>query len=354
MKLIEHEKSLTVRAAHLLEVWLHQIPDVTVSLQVEANIGEGYRPDIQAVFMRGEIRWVLLVEVIRSGEPARARDALARMGRVLRDWPEAIPVLIAPYISPATALLCREEGACYLDLAGNGHLSFDGIYIHVEGQQNPLAHSRSLRSLYQPKSERVLRVLLTQGPRQWRLQALAAESGVSLGQVHKVKEGLAAQEWVTEGEQGIWLSRPAALLQALAKEYRPKRHQRTDFFTLDSLDNFEQRLCEACRVRRISCALTAFSAAQRYAPHAASSQVTAFVRDGLDTLRENLEIISVDRGANVTLLTPVDEGVFYDIQERRGLLLATPVQVYLDLQGSGARGQEAAEVLAEREILSSW
>jgi aminoglycoside/choline kinase family phosphotransferase len=53
----------------------------------------------------------------------------------------------------------------------------------------------------------------------------------------------------------------------------------------------------------------------------------------------------VTSGANVSLLVPYDEGVFFDIREMDGTQLVTPIQIFLDLQAYRNRGQEAAQAI---------
>jgi hypothetical protein len=61
----------------------------------------------------------------------------------------------------------------------------------------------------------------------------------------------------------------------------------------------------------------------------------------------------VASGANVSLLVPYDEGVFFENLEVDGTQLVTPVQIYLDLQNYRNRGQEAAQAI-RKVIEQSW
>ena len=127
----------------------------------------------------GEI--TLLVEIKTNGEPRYARDAINRIYRTLERFPNAYGLFVAPYISPQSAKLCEKERVGYLDFVGNCLLTFDQIYIRREGYPNLYAEKRLLRSLYAPKAERILRVLLTHSNRFWKTQELANEAQVSLG-----------------------------------------------------------------------------------------------------------------------------------------------------------------------------
>jgi hypothetical protein len=67
-----------------------------------------------------------------------------------------------------------------------------------------------------------------------------------------------------------------------------------------------------------------------------------------------LALKEVDSGANFTLIKPADEGVFYGVRFFKGIPVATPIQVYLELIGNKGRGQEAAEALLEEVIRPTW
>jgi hypothetical protein len=100
-------------------------------------------------------------------------------------------------------------------------------------------------------------------------------------------------------------------------------------------------------------ALTAFSAAARLAPAVRYQRAVAYADGDPDSLADSLGWKPVTSGANVSLLTPYDEGVFFDSRERDGTQLVTPVQIYLDLQNYRSRGQEAAQAI-RKVIEQTW
>jgi hypothetical protein len=55
-------------------------------------------------------------------------------------------------------------------------------------------------------------------------------------------------------------------------------------------------------------------------------------------------------GGNVFLVEPYDQGVFYGIQRRNGIAIASSVQLYVDLFNYPARGREAADHLRSEVI----
>lgn len=355
----QHEDVNRLRAYAAFKTLLESIPAAAVKVIQEAPVFANSSPEFVAEVTLSGHRTTVSAVLGRSGEPLYARNAIDQLNSFRQSKPNTVGVFIAPYISPETAKLCLGNDVGYLDLAGNCHLASRGIYIHIEGKPNPFAHSRPLRSLYQPKAERVLRVLLEHPLGPWRIQALANEAEVSIGQAFKVKELLREKEWVEETKHGLSLRKPQDLLADWAKQYRSSKHQAAQFYTLLNLNPFEQALSIECRQRDIPCAFTSLAAAARYAPYANYQRTTAYLHYELPEVQNLLsqailQLTPVENGANVTLLSPIDNGVFYGARQQQDTSLASPVQTYLDLQNTGARGLEAAAVLLQTEITPNW
>jgi hypothetical protein len=274
--------------------------------------------------------------------------------RYLQDFPDAYGVFAAPYISPEAAAICTGEGIGYLDFAGNCFLSFGQVHIERTGNANPFTDNRDLRSLYSPKASRILRVLLLNPKTVWRVQFLAKEAGVSIGLVSKVKKLLADREWIRTEAEGLILASPEAVLREWAANYSYGKSEIRDFYSLKSVPEIEAQIAEVASREVIRYALTGFSGADRLAPFTRYHKVTAYVEETDKDLTSLLNLKKVATGANVSLVIPYDEGVFYGSQDCAGTQVVSPVQVYLDLLGSPGRGEEAAQEILEKAIRPSW
>jgi len=295
----------------------------------------------------------LLAEYKESGQPRLARQAVYELKDWLAKGRRNYGIFIAPYISADAAAICKEAQVGYFDLAGNCHLSFETVYVHREGNANPFIKRRELRSLYASKAERILRVLLTEPHQNWKTETLAEAAQVSFGQVSNVKKLLADREWLDPNETGIRLSKPGAVLDEWVQQYKFRRNQVVDYYALAEVAECEYQLAEACQRQGMRFALTAFSGAARLAPVVRYQRSVAYVDGSLDLLAEALGWKPVTSGANVSLLVPYDEGVFFGSREMDGTQLAAPVQIYLDLQSYRGRGQEAAQAI-RKVIEQSW
>ncbi|HEX2988955.1 MAG TPA: type IV toxin-antitoxin system AbiEi family antitoxin [Chloroflexota bacterium] len=297
---------------------------------------------------------LLVVEVKGTGQPRLAREAINQLLRYIQLKPNAYGIFVAPYISPESAEICRQEGVGYLDLAGNCYLAFGQVFIRRECRPNPFVQRRDLRTLYSPKAERVLRVLLQRPNRAWKTEALANEARVSLGQVANVKRLLADREWIQVGVDGFRLSKPERVLAEWTGNYGLRRNQTVDFYTAKEISEVEYELAGVGTSDETRSVLTGFSGAARFAPFVRYSRVTAYVPDSVDRIASRLGLKQVPSGSNVNLVVPYDEGVFYGAEDVRGTRVASPIQLYLDLRTMKGRSEEAANALLEEVIKPRW
>ncbi|MGA2977533.1 MAG: type IV toxin-antitoxin system AbiEi family antitoxin [Spirochaetia bacterium] len=349
------ETDVEKRAEAAIEACLEDVPFVRVkktrrNVQL-GNIEADLLVDLQIA--DGPLRRIV-VEAKASGQPRLAREAANHLLRLREESPGAYGVFMAPYISPASAGICRKEGIGYLDLAGNCGLCFEKVFIRREGIPNPFAERRALRSLYAAKSARVLRVLLMRNREWWRTQALSKEAAVSLGQVANVKNLLRDREWIVEGSKGFKLSDPSSLLKEWSENYTYRKNAVRDFYSLKRPEEVEEALAKTCAELAIRYAFTGFSAARRIAPAVRGQRAMGYLTDIPDALLEKAGLKEVDSGANASLMIPYDDGVYYMTRDVDSLRVVCPVQLYLDLKAFKGRGEEAAEAIWKKELSALW
>jgi len=296
----------------------------------------------------------LIAEVKNSGQPRLAREAVNQMLRYKDNVPDAYFVFIAPYISPRAAEICESEGIGYLDLSGNCLLSFDKVFIQKTGCPNQFKEKRDLKSLYAPKAERILRVLLCNPGKKWNIKELAAESGVSLGQASNVKRMLFDRELISGKRGGFSLKDPLALLREWAENYDYRKNVVQEFYSFKSVTDIENALAAHCNYRKTKYALTGFSGAARIEPAVRYKKAMVYAADLAKEDFSAISLKAVKSGGNLLLFTPYDDGVFYGSSTVNEIQVASEIQLYLDLQGFRGRGEEAAEVLFERIVEKAW
>lgn len=320
----------------------------------------GSQPDWLVEVEAGERPWVLVVEGKQHGQPREVRNGLLQLQRFQDQTPgkSCYGVMVAPFLSTESARLCTEAKVGYADLAGNARLSFDQVFIELQGAENPFRVKRHLRSLFTAKAGRVLRVLLTPPLRAWKVTELREAAGVSLGQVSNVRKLLLDREWAVVNEAGLRLSKPAELARAWQSSYEPRPRSRETAYTLLHGEALEDamRVALAEAGKGALAVLASYSAARWFAPYA--RQATQFFyadREGADILKRHLQLQPVSRGENVVLLEPREDDVFSGrVEAAPGIWCSGLVQTWLDLSVAGERGGEAAEHLLREKLLPAW
>ena len=347
-------KELEIHSRDALRSLLSKVPILEIKSLKSMPPSKGWTPDfIIEINASGKSR-PLVCEVKANGQPRFINAAILQ----LRDYvseqrPEATPIVVAPYLSPVARQLCREKGVGYLDLEGNAWISFDGVFIDHQVADKPLSEHRELKSFFKPKSAQIIRTMLRDPGRAWRVVELCEAAGVSLGQVSNVRTALLNREWARATNDGVCLSDPQALLDAWAEAYEPPSGERKGFYTTLHGSALENAARIAIGERSGGHALfSSFSAAQWLAPYARIS-TNYFYADieGLERLVKALQLVPASKGENVVITLPNDEGLLLDtVEPAPGALCTSPVQTYLDLSVAGERGEEAAEYLRQEKL----
>ena len=353
-------KELKVRAVDAVRDLLLNVPSVQVeSVEYERTIDRGYTMDGLVALAHGGSNYALVVDVRSNGAPRFVRSGVyqlescvARMHRSseANAGRHLIPMLVSPYLSPESRAICLDHGTAYLDLVGNARLAFDTVYIDRAVAERPVSETRALRSIFTPKAAAILRVLLREPGRAWRVADLATQARASYGHVSNVRKALLAREWIEAGDDGVVLVQPDVLLQTWRESYRRPAGESITGYTHLHGSQLDERLRGTLNPHperpRVLYAL--HSAAQWLAPFGRSATHTLYADGpGADVLKETLKLTHAATGANVVLLVPTDESLFHDASEpASGVFCTSPIVTYLDLWTGSDRDREAAEHLA--------
>jgi hypothetical protein len=286
----------------------------------------------------------------------RSRNELYRLGA----YRDLYPMVAAPYISESVQTRCKELGVGYIDLNGTLALIHNDVYIDVIRPATTFKNLQGIKNIFSGKSRRILRVLLVNPYRSYRLEQLASEANLSVGQVSQVLRRLQDDDLVVRNSDGCFLNRPRRLLPIFAQELKADYLKNRIVFSgfsekeprvlADSLSQF-------CKQRDIRHAFTLASGLESNERNVREQLTAAYINVSPERLREDLQLEAVGRGANVLLMTPPEAdntdagGVFY--QPRiliNGLAGVNPVQLYLDFTLHGSRGQEQANFLVEHAL----
>jgi len=360
LKNSEIVKESKMRAVDAVRDLLCNVPSVRVeSVEYAPKPDSGNAVDGFVAFAHGDRNYALAVEFKPNGAPRFVRagvyqldSCVARMRRAggTHSGCRLIPMLVSPYLSPESRAICLGHDIAYLDLVGNARLAFDTVYIDRAVAERPVSETRALRSIFTPKAAAILRVLLREPGRAWRVAELATQARASYGHVSNVRKALLAREWIELGDDGVVLVQPDILLQTWRESYRRPSGETITGYTHLHGTQLDERLRGTLNPHpeRPRALYALHSAAQWLAPFGRSATHTLYTDEpGAEALKEALRLTHAARGANVVLFTPTDESLFHDASEPAPDVFCTsPIVTYLDLRTGNDRDREAAEHLA--------
>lgn len=293
----------------------------------------------------------LIVECKSSGQPRYVRDAMSQLGReIFRATGLTRGLVFAPFISPASRAMLAESHIGWLDLAGNARIVFPRFHLEInKADRDPFATKREQRSLFFPKSARLLKLLLHKPNASWKVVELAAQADVSVGQVSNVRRALIEREWAhAETGEGLRLTQPQALLDAWRDDGVQTPSVVLRGYTLKhgrALEAAIEQVFAEVAAQGSNVLLASHSVARRAAPYARVAGEFFYAAPvGIALLKRHLEIAPTDKGENVTIFRPSDDGLWQETMDLPPKLKGTgPIQTYLDLLSTGERGREAAE-----------
>lgn len=351
---VKSERNALSKARVRLESLFSEIPFVRLKgSKTEANLGKNQVDLILDALVSGKpVRFV--VEFKTQGEPRLVRVAAEQLKKFLQGERDAYGIIVAPYLSDASRLICKDAGIGCVDLAGNALLSYQSIFIDKTGIPNPAAAPRLAKSLFFPKSSRVIRVLLTEPSKRWYVEEISKEAGISIGLASRVKQALLDLEWIAEEKKRFFLTHPEKALAEWAAKYSYMASESYSYYSGLKDDEITASIQGECQKRGWKYGLALFSGARRVAPFVTFPRFFSYIDGDITALAKSLQFKQVESGANVTLLSPYDDGVFYGLQDVKGVKVVSSIQLYLDLMSYKGRGEEAAQFIFEERIKPGW
>ena len=331
------------RLAELLDV-----PASRVSVKRERLLpGNEGRPDL--VVSVGNC--VFVVECKMNGQAASIAIAVRQAREYAKRWKKGIPIVAVPYMGEVGQKLCEEAEVCWLDLSGNAHLIVPGLRVNIEGKPNQFKRPGRPRNVFAAKSARIARWLLMKSDHAFSQRELAKASGLDEGFTSRIVRQLEEQRLVARDEDGaVKVADYDAMLNAWREVYDfSKHHIVRGHIAARSSDEILRRTSEQLTRCNLRHAATGLAGAWLMDQFAGFRLVTFYVAQiPSDESRQAMGFHEEQRGENVWLVVPNDEGVFHGAAEREGICCVHPIQIYLDLTHHPERSAEAAEQLRKK------
>lgn len=295
---------------------------------------------------------VLLLEAKSSGSTNQVAAAVTQLKTYLRRLPaNHFGVVVVPYMGEAGQRVCEENGISWFDLSGNAEISARGLRIRFRGRPNKYKRRGRPRSLFASSGTRIARTLLLDPTQKYTRRELSRAARVAEGHTGNLVRRYLREDLVAEDERRrVYCPNPGLLLDSWREEYDFFRHRVVygHLSVRGTGPELSQTVQE--RLTDLSCAnaLTGLAAAWTYDHFATFRLATVFVGRAISIAEQKqIGFREVEKGANVWLVLPEDDGVFDGCRVVEGKRLVHPVQVYVDLKDHPERSAEAAQSLRE-------
>ena len=335
-------KGLLGESIRILKELLVKVPaieDIKITDRSEQEFTVNFRE-------RGNGTVYISVICLNRAVPSAVKEALEKNNT------EFYRVIMAPYISEASAMICEKSGVGYCDFSGNCLIQTDRIYISSKGNPNLYPSDNHAKTIFKSSAittSMILRELMKDVSREWKIKELAETVGCSIGMASRVKTYLCEQSWASMDSVGLHITDAESLMKEWGRSYEVS--DSINCYTLDSIPLFEEKCFKAFQEHGIQLCLSGFSGGVRYAPVVRYTKAHVWVaRENLSTFFDLTGIKRVDSGANVTVYIADSPDVFVDRRVINNSSVASPVQVFLDCTQLKGRGEEIAEAVLAKEI----
>ena len=335
-------KGQMIESISVLKELLGRVP-VVEDIQIADESEHGFTVILQE---RGSGSFEIHVTCLKRAVPSSVKEVVSQSNGQL------YCIIMAPYISDASAKICETYGVGYCDLSGNCLIQMDSIYISNKGNPNRYPVENHAKTIFKSSSKitsLILRELMKDVSKRWKIKELAEKVGCSIGMVSRVKTYLCEQSWAVMDSSGLHITDAESLMKEWSRAYEIP--EAISCYTIESIPRFEEKCYAAYRNNGVSLCLTGFSGGVRYAPVVRYTKAHVWVdRKDITDFLNLTECKKVDSGANVTVYIADSDEVFVDCREINQSRVASPVQVYLDCMQLKGRGEEMAEAVFSKEI----
>lgn len=100
-------------------------------------------------------------------------------------------------MGPNRRALLKEMGISYIDMAGNIYLRAPGILVEREGKPGRLSYQPEGLNPYSDKASVILRILMEEPMRSWKIREIARAGGITPGWASRVSVSLVKRGLVT-------------------------------------------------------------------------------------------------------------------------------------------------------------
>jgi hypothetical protein len=326
--------------------------EVDINLESMSGIPDSF--DLVAQVEYEGLSFRLIIEAAAQNSLPVFKNKVVKLKAEAGNHNDAVPVLVARYLSPQRRSMCQDEGICFIDLSGNVFIKHKSFYVEKIGFPNKFPEERKGRNPFSDKASLILRAILKGGEHLWGVRELAKATHLNPGYISRMARELEDLNYITRVNSKLKLRDPEGILDDWVRNYNLRKNRQSGYFLMagNSAEILE-RLRSLELPDSIDYALSVQAGANLVAPYAVFQEVHIYVGNekALAYFKKQLKLNKAEQGANIVLMLPYyKHSVFYDSRTLKKLRVVSDVQLYLDLHGYPIRGLEQAEHLFNKKL----
>ncbi len=353
-KKLEFTKLHSMNEKETINEFIKKLPSPLPNMDIEdisyeIPIDKKSYSNIMVKVLTGNKKKNLVVEVKSNGEPRFVERSIYQLKNLTKIKKGIYPVFVAPYISERAREILKSENIGYIDLIGDVYLQFDSVLVDRISIAERKTEKRLNRGIFASKATRILRAILNDPNKKWKITELANICRMSPAGVYFVVNQLEDKGYVSRDEdKSIKLIDSNRLLKNWASNWTVEKSRSNAFFSFArSPEEIILKLAKATDELNLKYSFTGMAGASIISPFVRYNDVWVYISGDLNEIVKKLDLRPTSSGANIRIFEPFDDGIFMDFREIRGINLVGKIQLFVDLFTYPGQGQEQAEKILE-------
>jgi hypothetical protein len=332
-------------------------------ISFEPEMSSRQRPDVIFQLTMGDREVSIVAETRGDVFPRDAREVVWQLKQHQKDLASSnqhvVPMIIARSVSDGARSFLRDERVAYSDLSGSFYIGIGDTFVLIDKPKSKRIRRKDV-NIFKGTRAQVLHALFVRTDEWVSGLDIADEAAVSPATVSQTFKDLERRDWLQAKGEGPAkrrrLIRPDVLLDAWRDSIllEPATKQSRYYVPSMKPEDMVHKIQSEHDHNDCDLEFTGQFAAQSYAPFLSNiSNLAVRVTDkrSREWLLSVLGAREVSEGANLTVIDAKSKQLSRGVSGDPERLLASPLQVYLDLLEDHGRSKEMAAHLRSQKLV---
>ena len=332
-------------------------------ISFEPEMSGRQRPDVIFQLKIGDREVSIVAETRGDVFPRDAREVVWQLKQYQLDLASSnqhiVPMIIARSVSEGARSFLRDEHVAYYDLSGSLYIGVGDTFVLIDKPKSKRIRRKDV-NIFKGTRAQVLQALIARQSEWVTGTEIAEDAGVSPATVSQTLKDLERRDWLQVKGEGPAKRRRLIQPDDLLDAWRdiilvePANRQSRYYVPRMKPEDMVHKIQSEHDHNDYDLEFTGQFAAQSYAPFLSNvSNLAVRVTDkrSREWLLSVLGAREVSEGANLTVIDAKSKQLSRGVSDDDERLLASPLQVYLDLLEDHGRSKEMAEHLRSQKLV---